>query len=221
VEVLDGPQAGLTTTADATGGFSLSGTFDDTTRFRATSDGHVTSTRTLQPFCERCSPNWWINFSLGVVAPSMNLAGEYTLTFVADSSCTTLPSELRIRTYTATIPATASPPPEHYPVVVGGGSFYQNNWNVISLGVAGDYVAFWLETLVEELAPNAFLAFGGEAVGSVRTVPGSTITIPFLGSVEYCVTTAPTGRYEVCRQGQAATDMRCESDHHQLVLSRR
>jgi len=85
VEVLDGPQAGLTTTADAAGHFSLSGTFDETTRFRATKSGHVTSTRTLQPFCAPCHPNWWINFSLEVLTPPVNMAGEYTATFIADN----------------------------------------------------------------------------------------------------------------------------------------
>ena len=220
VEVLDGPQAGLTTRADARGQFSFSGTFDDTTRFRATSDGHVTSTRTLQPFCERCNPNWWINFSLEVVAPPVNIAGEYTLTFIADSVCTTLPGELRTRAYTATIPAASSsnPADAYYLVSVNGRTFYQNNWNVISFGVAADYVAFWLETLVEQIAPNTFLAFAGEAAASIGTAPGSTIVLPFSGSVEYCVTTAAAGRYEDCRQG-AAADARCESEKRFRVRS--
>ena len=38
VEVLDGPQTGLTTTANELGEFSLTGIFDDATRFRATKE---------------------------------------------------------------------------------------------------------------------------------------------------------------------------------------
>ena len=45
VEVVDGRQAGLATTADAKGVFSLIGTFDDATRFRATKEGHATAIR--------------------------------------------------------------------------------------------------------------------------------------------------------------------------------
>src|SRR5438876_453106 len=51
VEVVDGPQAGLSTSADTKGEFSLTGAFDDATRFRATKEGHVAAIKTLQPFC--------------------------------------------------------------------------------------------------------------------------------------------------------------------------
>jgi len=222
IEVLDGPQAGLTTTADAAGHFSLSGTFDETTRFRATKSGHVTSTRTLQPFCAPCNPNWWINFSLEVLTPPVTMAGEYTATFIADNVCTMLPSELRTRTYTATIPAATPPGPAnaYYEVTFGSQVFYQD-WNVGGFGVAGDYVGFWLETLVEQIAPNTFLAFGGLAAASIGTAARSTIVLPFAGSIEYCVTTAAVGRYEDCYQHRAAADAQCTSDHHQLVLTRR
>src|SRR5438105_90244 len=43
VEVVDGPQGGMSTTVDANGAFSLSGTFDDATRFRASMEGHLTT----------------------------------------------------------------------------------------------------------------------------------------------------------------------------------
>src|SRR6187200_2573592 len=50
VEVVDGPEAGMSTTADANGSFSFSGTFDDTTRFRATKDGHLAATQVSRTF---------------------------------------------------------------------------------------------------------------------------------------------------------------------------
>lgn len=222
VEVLDGPQTGLITAADASGHFSLSGTFDETTRFRATKDGHVTSTRTVQPFCGQCNPHWWINFSLDVLAAPVNIAGEYTAAFVADSGCTMLPNDLRTRTYTATIPpGSASGPANAYSDVTFGGATFYQNWNLVGFGVAGDYVGFWLETLVEQIAPNTFVGFAGLAAGSIGTVPRSAVTVPFAGSIEYCVTTAAVGRFDACSRGGAAVDARCTSDHHQLVLSRR
>ena len=45
VEVVDGPQAGLSTISNAAGQFSLSGRFDDDTRFRAAKAGHVAETQ--------------------------------------------------------------------------------------------------------------------------------------------------------------------------------
>jgi hypothetical protein len=41
VELIDGPQAGMSTTSDAQGSFSFTATVDDTTRFRASKEGHV------------------------------------------------------------------------------------------------------------------------------------------------------------------------------------
>ena len=131
VEVLDGPQAGLSTTADARGDFSMTGVFDEATRFRATAEGHVASIRTLQPFCERCNPNWWINFALEVPDSPVDIGGDYTLTFVANDTCTMLPADMRSRTYTATIPVTSSAIPADAFVRVGGATFLED-WNAIS-----------------------------------------------------------------------------------------
>ena len=221
VEVLDGPQAGLSTTADSRGEFSLSGAFDDATRFRATKDGHVTATRTLQPFCAACNPNRWINFSLEVLAPPVNMAGDYIVTFMADSACTTLPNEVRTRTYAATIPlAPNSVPANAYvSVPLSGASFYKY-FNDLSMGVAGDYVGFWLEVLVEQIAPNTFLSFGGLAYASIGTSDRSTIAFPFDGEILYCVT-KPEGRFEDCFQGVVAVRTPCTSKNHQLILTRR
>ena len=122
VQVVSGPQAGLSTTTDSSGDFSFSETFDQTTQFRASHDGYATATRTLQPFCAQCNPNWWINFSLEVLAPPVNLAGDYTLTFVADSTCGGLPNELRTRSYAVTIPPASSTGSAnaYFPVAVSG-----------------------------------------------------------------------------------------------------
>src|SRR5687768_4434969 len=57
VEVLDGPHAGTATTASATGSFSLRGTFDSTTKFRATHDGHISATRSWTQ-CATCVRPW-------------------------------------------------------------------------------------------------------------------------------------------------------------------
>jgi hypothetical protein len=213
VEVVDGPQAGLSTTADSRGEFSLAGTFDDTTRFRATKDGYVTATRTR-------SANSWITFELGVVAPSVEIAGDYTMTFVADGSCVTLPDELRTRGYATTIPVTAnaSPASASFGITVRGA---YKGWDVMGMGVSGDYVALWLETLVEQLTPDTFLSFGGLAAASLGTSGGSTVILRFDGVIDYCTTKTPPGRYEDCYTGRAAEHRQCQSVNHQLIFTRR
>jgi len=217
VEVLDGPQAGLTTTADARGGFALTGLFDETTRFQATVDGHITSTRTLQPFCVRCNPNWWINFTLDVPDSPVNVGGDYTLTFTANNSCTMLPSDMRSRTFAATIPTTSAMPAGAF-FRVGGATLFED-WDAISIGVAGDYIALWLETLVEQIAPDTFVAFAGQAAAEINRSNLSRIELPFAGMIEYCVTTTTPGRYPDCFQGRAKVQ-RCETAHR-LTLTRR
>src|SRR5262245_33620006 len=85
VEVLDGPQAGLSATVGGGGEFTLAGNFDDTTRFRARREGYVDSIGTLSPRCATCAvaPRF-VYLVLGIPAPPVEIAGEYNLTLVAD-----------------------------------------------------------------------------------------------------------------------------------------
>jgi hypothetical protein len=131
-------------------------------------------------------------------------------------------SPRRSRTFTATIPQApnASPANAYFTILARGTTFFED-WNAVGMGIAGDYVAFWLETLVEQLAPNTFLAFAGLAAASLGTSDMSTIALPFAGSIEYCVTKSEQGRFEDCYRTQPATRVRCESDNHQLTLTRR
>ena len=87
--------------------FRLSGTFDDTTRFHATKEGHAAITGTLQPHCAPCNPNRWIHFYLPPLAPSANIAGDYTLTFTADRRVRCLSEP--VRTYAATLVPVTTP----------------------------------------------------------------------------------------------------------------
>ncbi|HEV8208705.1 MAG TPA: hypothetical protein VGP77_01235, partial [Vicinamibacterales bacterium] len=187
--------------------------FDDTTRFRATKDGYVTAVRTR-------SPNGWITFELGMVAPPIDIAGDYTLTFVADASCTTLPNEVQARGYAATIPpaANASPANASFGVTFRGAL---KGWDVMGMGVSGDYVAVWLETLVEQIAPNTFLLLSGLASASIGTSHGPEIALRFDGLIDYCTTNAESGHHQDCWAGRAAEHRQCQSANHQLIFTRR
>jgi hypothetical protein len=220
IEVLDGPQTGMTAIASDNGEFALSGIFDDDTRFRATKAGYVTSVRTLQPFCARCNPNRWINFSLEVLAAPVNMAGDYRVTFAADAdSCpAAFPRELLTRTYEATIaPAPNAAPANAYAIVpLSGAMFF---WNDLSMGIAGNYVGFWLETIVEQLSPTTFLTFAGLAAASLGASPGATTAFPFDGTIGFCRLENGATQADGCFKG--GTQVACISTRHQLIFNRR
>jgi hypothetical protein len=230
VELLDGPQAGASTTANAKGEFALRGTVDDTTRFRASMEGHRTATVTIRPDCDRCNPRRWVFFYLELLEPPVALAGDYTLTFMADGTCPRLPDELRTRSYAATIgPADLNWPgyPDHSESsfkLTAKGSDFPDGLNGFYLNVAANYINISLGDhtdpgITERVAPNTYFAFGGWGVVSSAT-PASTISTTFQGWIDYCVNPNMGQRYD-CTPSPAVTRTRCESARHQLILSRR
>jgi hypothetical protein len=228
VEVLDGPQAGASTITDAEGRFSLTGTFDDATRFRAIRAGHAAGTGTFSPTCATCSTTRrFMFFYLATLEPPVDIAGDYTLTFIADSACTDIPSHLRTRTFTATIAPGSnshSPPNTFFNATVSGATFLEH-YGSFPVGVAGNLVAFDLRGegpyLVEEVAPNTYVGFDGRSEATMGPGGASTISTSFQGRIDYCALRAPMGQYYSCPPGLASARVECESIHHQLILTRR
>ncbi len=231
VEILDGPQLGTSTVSAGNGEFSLRAVIDDTTRFRATREGHVTATATPQPDCDRCNPRRWIFFYLKVLDAPVDLAGNYTLTFIADNACTNLPHELQTRTYEASVqPRDISYP--GFPAnsatsfeVVPKGSAFSDGLNLFFLNVAGNYVNVSLGDhtdpgVTERVATNTYFAFGGWAITTVAT-PVQTISTTFRGWIDYCELSAPIGPRYDCGPAKAIKFSRCDSGKHQLILTRR
>ena len=231
VEVVDGPQAGLSAITDAMGRFSLPGTFDDTTRFRAFKDGYVAATRTRN-FCAPCTTSQWrINLVLDVIARPVNIAGEYTLTFIADDACAALPADVRTRTYTATLVPASDRPTTSFDVKVSGAPFV-GRYTSFTIRVAGDYIAGFVgyrhddssvyhdePGVVEQVAPNTYLAFGGWFNATVADM--STIAAPLDAFIDYCVTPSDMGSVYSCRPGQFVAHAECTSTRHRLILTRR
>jgi hypothetical protein len=226
VEVVDGSQAGLSTIVGANGEFRLTGAFDETSRFRATREGHVAATWPLPPRCANCNPNWWIHFSLESLAPHANIAGDYTLTFIADSACADLPNEARTRTYVATITPASSPdvPANSRFSVTVSGSPFLDDYNTFIIGVAGDYLAGYLGDLhgapglVEQVAKNTYITLGGSVETSVTD---STISAWFHGAVDRCELTTEWGSRRSCSPGPTVEHPQCVSRNHRLILTRR
>jgi hypothetical protein len=230
VEFVDGPQAGISTTTDARGEFSLTGAVDDTSRFRASKDGHVTATATIQPVCEPCRPHRWVHFYLSLLEAPVPIAGDYTLTFVADRACATLPDDVRTRTYAVTIApgdlnwaGHPSGSATSFKATPTGGTF-PAGLNGFYLNVAASYIRLSLGDhtdpgITELMGAHTYVAFGGSGVANAAA-PISTIATSFEGWIDHCVNPQMGDRYE-CTPGPAVTHTRCESRNHQLILTRR
>jgi len=204
VEVVGGSQAGMSVTSTGNGEFYFAGSFDDATVFRASREGYTAATQSWR----RVSPGQpYLLFYLGVLAPPVSIAGNYTLTFIAADACAAaLPADLRSRTYAATITARSPPnvPADTRLTIEASGAEFDAYFNWFSVGVAGDYLAFWLgdEHLIEKLGADRYLELMGSAE-AVTTSGASTISASFSGTFRY--------------SGAPA----CISGHHQLVLTRR
>jgi len=226
VEVVDGPLAGLSTTTDVNGAYWLTGAFDETTLFRATKDGHVAATWPLPEICARCNPQWWLHFHLESLAAPASIAGDYTLTFVADHACA-LPDDARIRSYAAAVTLTSragEPANSRFDVTVTGGILL-GSFDRFTIGVAGDYIKSDIGDwghgeagLVEPIARNTYVTLGGAMAASVGDP--STITGSFTGAIERCELTDEWGSRSSCGGGAIAR-ARCFSQNHEFRLSRR
>lgn len=228
VVVVGGPQAGAAAIADASGQFSLAGTFDGTTRFRATKDGYLAAEQTWNcsvgpGSCSDTGARPWLGFYLAAPTPPVSLAGEYTVTFVADNACVDLPAEARTRTYTLSVtPASAPnvPAGTSYTATAGGATFL-GSLNNFPIGVSGDYADLWLHgghdpALVEQIRPGTYLAISGNAATALATSPVNVSTA-FDGWIEYCAMPGPMGANYSCR----TSPTHCESAGHRVTLTRR
>lgn len=234
VEVLDGPQAGTSMISDATGQFQLTGLFASTNTFRATREGYVPATQGFSTSAPGGRP--WLFFYLKPLTPPVNIAGDYTLTFVADSACSDIPDSLRTRTYEATITGAnpTNPADTSFQLTVRGAPLLEK-FTGFTIGVAGDSLGFWLHgghdpTLVEQLAASTYLAYSGWAEATVGTSAVSTISTPFAGWIDYCVMNSPMSAPYNCGTsnwtgepipGAAVEYAHCDSTNHRLILTRR
>jgi hypothetical protein len=218
VEVVSGPQTGLRTVSDGRGEFGFAGEFDDTSTFQATKDGFATATLPLGPYCEPCRPNRWVHFGLATLTEAVDISGSYEMTVNVASSCTSIPAELRSRTYQANIPSPASGGNGYVPVRVTGADFVPG-WDGVEIGVAGTDVGLWSESLLERVSPTNFLIIGVSAAGVVPVSHPQTVSLQASGRIAYC--TVAAGATERDCFGNTARPIVCDSSGHSIVFTRR
>jgi hypothetical protein len=129
----------------------------------------------------------YAGFQLGSVTPPVAIGGSYMLTIMADSACTTLPDDVRTRTYRAAVIAatnTSAPAGTYFNGTVAGAQFAPHA-NLFWVGVFGDYVSTSTigegPSIVEQVGPNRYIAFMGEAGLSVGSAGRRRSRLPSKG----------------------------------------
>jgi len=225
VDVLDGPQAGLSMLSDDAGQFTYTGTFTSSVTLRVSKDGYVSATGTSRISAPGGRP--WAYLRLEPVAAPANIAGDYTVTFTADASCTSLPAEARSRTFAATIAATpdpAVPAGTLFRLVISGVPLVPGN-DGFPIGVAGSFVNLQVWNgegpgVVERLAPRTYVGLFGSA-GTTVGASGAPISASFDGTIEYCVATFDGDPSYGCTSVQTDRREQCASKNHSVTLTRR
>ena len=226
IEAVDGPQAGAVTLSDARGQFSFGAQrFTQGFTIRASKDGYLIAQQSLIPYSSNNS-EVFVSFRIAAPTPPVDLAGDsYSVTITSNPACTALPAAATARTYSATLTrglidtvfigqlrgATFAPPATDFSSY---DSFYAD--------VFGRFVrfSFWTAAeeengIVEQLAPDAFLAIYGTADATVDA--GSiSLDVPFTGTFAYCAAPRAAGRAFACSTTPAA----CSSTNHRLTLTR-
>lgn len=231
IEVVDGASAGTSVIAGDAGEFVLSGMFHGATQFRAIKEGHEPRTQPWSCAVAVClGPNNaqpWLGFYLTVLEPTVNIAGEYTLRFTADSACADLPAVARSRSYRVTVtaqPAAGRTAIPGFELQVNGGRFV-GTLNGFSIGAAANRLSFWLHarhdpTIVEDLGENTYLAFSGIADATVAKDGISPITAAFDGWIEHLVLPSPLSGLWYYEQGPVTSKATCDSSTHRVSLTR-
>jgi hypothetical protein len=216
ITIADGPMAGASTVTGESGRFTFSASAAGTVTIIATKDGFLDgrARATWQPV-NRLS----VIVDLKPVGPSLSLTpGTYELTVAADPSCQGIPTELLTRRYTATV--TSVPPHD--------GTRYSVNGPVgFGLGIAGDRIGFTIDgpAIVETLPQFGNLWIAGTApTAEPATSDGTTVTIPFHGSFEYCALKGPMGPHNNCYTtppDQRIAYAQCISSNDRMIFTRR
>jgi hypothetical protein len=219
VTVTNGPRAGTIAMTDDRGRFSMDGSFTQAAvTLVASKDGYKPGTSIFpvhgRPFE---GGNLDFGFSLEPLAPSVNLAGEYTLTVTTDRACSNLPQAARSRTYNASVVP-------HYRSTRFVGTLSDARivalpeWApYLEIGVAGDFASMELR-YVEQLSDAAYLAVQGGISGSVEH---TGISGPFNAYFVHC-RNQPSwspGDYWWCGADVQSND--CGSVNNHIALVRR
>lgn len=176
--------------------------------------------------CERSKTPHWSTLvpTSPLPPPSSPIAGEYAVTFTADSSCDHLPPAIRERTYIAKISGY-----EHSRSLEGelsGSDFFfrYNTFSVIPRPGAAKFRLVvdspWTDELpiFERLASGGYIAISGNADALIDK-SNAFVPTTFKGSFSYCAKSTEPSRPDF--PPTCSTPIECTSEKHGLTLTRR
>jgi hypothetical protein len=224
IEILDGPLAGQTIMSTAAGLFDYPGTVIGAVTFRATKPGYVTATASSR---SNGGGRSFVSFVLDVDAPPVQIAGDYSLTFIPDAACVDrLPKNVPPLTFAATI----APPPggtgrPDTQLTLSIQSTNALTFNSFPIGIAGNVVALFAYNgedpgLVESLPPTGYLTISGTAQATISPSSPAEISAPFDGTIGYCDVGGAGNPYNDCYR-PGSTHLDCTSKNNRLILTRR
>jgi hypothetical protein len=167
-----------------------------------------------------------LSFYLSPVAPSVAVAGDYTLTLMADASCG-FPDMLRTRTYELRMTPAASsanrPDDTLFTGVLSGAALVDVPTDFVGMAVAGNLLIVGLvgpegDQAVERVAPDTYFAFNSGASGSADASSATFFSAAARGTLDVCVQSTPPGKPYLRCEGQGS---RCSSENHRLILVKR
>jgi hypothetical protein len=206
VAIVGGTESTLT---DGAGRYELRGLPGGIIPVRVSKEGYAPWTTNIE--LPRNVPT---HFMLIFTGPSVDLAGNYTVTFTADAACTQLPEFTRTRTYTASVTPTIT---NHYVFSLSGARFHKNRFEA---SVARRSASFYTvqdgyDSVVHERLGDSRSVWI-DFVARADAVDAPTISVPIFGNYAFCpddnlVTTAHC----------LVPRITCTSSNHTLTMTRR
>jgi hypothetical protein len=159
-------------------------------------------------------------FRLESTAPSVDPTGEYTLTVIADSSCTAFPDDAGRRTYKLTIGRhPRSPLPLLYQGTLSGATFYQSNEFRFDIGVSDSVARLLIGEYGQGFTEKLESGYAEIWAGVDASMNGPSSSGSFVGAFTYCggSVLGPAGIYWSC----SVRPVYCEALNHRFTLTRR
>ena len=166
------------------------------------------------------SPRFSLASGLGSLGP--DLRGSYEVTFASDTSCTSLPTLARARTYSLALAAPQVGPTgaSIYAGTLSGAEFGRSSlpgypiWNMLNVVVSDDVaqINFSDPEIWEHLSPETDLQISGASRG---TVQADAAEWSFGGTFAYCQS-AELDDYPDCKMPR----IKCQSTNHHITLTR-
>ena len=159
---------------------------------------------------------------------SVDLTGNYRLTFDVGAACEQVPKELRRRTYEARIEYKSSyGSTDLFFAELSGATFHDQRPVLIEVTHRASGHSIWLDlapsdnAILEETERGTYLMIaGGAGSASVEPTELSTISALFTGYVNYCVATSDIGPQNQCSFDSMIRSL-CTSENSRWTLTRR